>query len=124
MLSKRSYKRSRKEQTTWWGGAVETGVRRWLTARRRKSAGAAEGVGDESKGVPETTPKFGGSGARFGKLRNRRGVRGGTDGLLQTRLRLSIVNDGGGKFSLFAGESAGIKKKEPKNFANEPGSSL
>ena len=116
MQSRRRYKRSRKEQTTWWGGAVGNGVRRWLTARRRQGAGAGEGVGDESKGVLETTPKFGGSGARFGTLRNRRGVRGGTDGLVQTRLRLSIVNDAGGKFSLVAGESAGMNQKnEPKN---------
>ena len=46
------------------------------TARRRKGAGAGEGVGDESKGVPKTTPKFGGIGARFGTFRNRRGLEG------------------------------------------------
>ena len=107
-----------------WGGAAEIGVRRWLTARRRQGARAGAGVQNESRGVLETTPKFGGSGARFATLRNRRGVRGGKDGLVQTRLKLSIVNVGNGKFSLFAGESAGRNQERTKNFANEPGSNF
>ena len=87
-----------------------------MTARRRHSAQAGGGVRvrDESikpRGVLAATPKFGGSGARFATLRNRRGVRGGADGLVQTRLRLSIVNNGGGNFSLCAGESAGKSEK-------------
>ena len=83
-----------------------------MTARRRHcpQAGMGEQARDESnkpREVLEPTPQFGGSGARFATLRNRRGVKGGADGMIQTRLRLSIVNDGGGKFSLCAGESDG-----------------
>ena len=49
--------------------------------------------------VMEATPQF-------ETLKNR-GVRVGADGMIQTRLILSIVNNGGGKFSLCAGESEG-----------------
>ena len=44
---------------------------------------------------------FGGSGAKFTALRNRRGVRAGQDGLIQKRLNLTV---GGGKFSLSLGK--------------------
>ena len=79
MLPRKSYKRSRREQTKWLEGVVEKGARRWLTARRRHcpQAGMGEQARDESnkpREVLEATPQFGGSGARFATLRNRRGV--------------------------------------------------
>ena len=109
MLPRKRYKRSRNEHIKWWGGVAAKGARRWLTARRQ---GARAGVGVQNetikpRGLLEASPEFGGSGARFASLRNRRGVRGGADGLIQTRLKLSIVPSGDGKFSLFAGESVG-----------------
>ena len=54
----------------------------------------------------ETNPtpiSFGGSGARFSSLRNRRGVRSGQDGLVQKRLVLTVLNGGDGSFSLSIG---------------------
>ena len=60
---------------------------------------------------------FGGSGAKFGSLRNRRGVREGGDGRFQTKLCLNVSNDGNGKFSLFTGvgvRKAGGKKDQLK----------
>ena len=50
------------------------------------------------------TISFGGSGAKFTPLRNRRGVRAGQDGLIQKRLNLTVVNGGDGKFSLSLGK--------------------
>ena len=44
MLSRKRYKRSRKERTKWWEGVVEPGARRWITARRRHSAQVGGGV--------------------------------------------------------------------------------
>ena len=76
-----------------------------LLAKRRPKGVRNETV--KPRGLLEASTEFGGSGARFASLRNRRGVRGGEDGLIQTRLKLSIVTSGDGKFSLFAGKSAG-----------------
>ena len=56
---------------------------------------------------------FGGSGAKFASLRNRRGVREGGDGRFQTKLFLSISNDGNGRFSLFTGEGVRKAGKRP-----------
>ena len=59
---------------------------------------------------------FGGSGAKFASLRNRRGVREGGDGRFQTKLFLSISNDGNGRFSLFTGVGIGKAGKRPAEF--------
>ena len=55
-------------------------------------------------GQDARTISFGGSGAKFTPLRNRRGVRAGQDGLIQKRLNLTVVNGGEGKFSLSLGK--------------------
>ena len=57
-----------------------------------------------------TPISFGGSGARFSSLRNRRGVRSGQDGLVQKRLVLTVLNGGDGRFSLSIG--GGQKESE------------
>ena len=58
------------------------------------------------------TISFGGSGAKFTALRNRRGVRGGQDGLIQKRLNLTLVNGGNGKFSLSLGRKRKVTETE------------
>ena len=55
---------------------------------------------------------FGGSGARFGSLRNRRGVRAGQDGLVQKRLVLNMVNGVNGRFSLSIGGKRKVDESE------------
>ena len=70
------------------------------------------GDGDMVNQIP-SSEVFGGSGAKFASLRNRRGVREGGDGRFQTKLFLSISNDGNGRFSLITGEGVTKAGKRP-----------
>ena len=76
------------------------------------------GDGDMENRIP-SNELFGGSGARFASLRNRRGVREGEDGRFQTKLFLSCSNDGNGKFSLFTGVGVGKAGKRPADVNEE-----
>ena len=66
----------------------------------------------ESDGTAAPVIGFGGSGARFGSLRNRRGVRAGQDGLVQKRLVLNMVNGVNGRFSLSIGGKRKVDESE------------
>ena len=99
--------------------------RKCLTGRRKRpSQTGAQGtlpraLEDKGSNIKITVTNissnglFGGSGAKFGSLRNRRGVREGGDGRVQTKLFLSVSNDGNGRFSLFTGVGAGRAGKRP-----------
>ena len=93
--------------------------------RQPESDGTAKATCKASNDVPvpmgvlsqdiRTNPpviSFGGSGARFGSLRNRRGVRAGQDGLVQKRLVLTVVNGGDGRFSLSIGGKRKVDESE------------
>ena len=93
--------------------------------RQPESCGTGEENNKASKVVPVpmgvlgqdtlTNPpaiSFGGSGAKFSSLRNRRGVRAGQDGLVQKRLVLTVVNGGDGRFSLSIGGKRKIDESE------------
>ena len=119
-----SFKRKRNRTTKWHrtegccserkGGSLP---RSFVVAGRRKTErqprrqpeigrGGASSMVEAGGVLGQDTQaiSFGGSGAKFTALRNRRGVRAGQDGLIQKRLNLTVVNVGGGKFSLSLGK--------------------
>ena len=96
--------------------------RKFLTARRKRPSqteaqSTMPGVEEDRAGIISnnisSNELFGGSGSKFRSLRNRRGVREGGDGRVQTKLFLSVSNDGNGRFSLFTGVGAGRARKRP-----------
>ena len=135
-LGRINYKRGRKEKIAWSDdsrGRRGSLPRNFLTGRRRRPSQTGDQStlprveevhplaplvrqdprGDGDIGNRSSSNKlFGGSGARFGSLRNRRGVREGGDGRFQTKLFLNVSNDGNGKFSLFTG--VGVRKAGKK----------
>ena len=93
--------------------------RKYLTGKRRRPSQTEDKLKPQEKDQasatisPDTDSKagklFGGSGAKFATLRNRRGVRGGEDGRFQTKLLLRVTNNGNGKFSLFTSGVEGVR---------------
>ena len=125
-LGRVNFKRSRNEMIVWSVSGTKrfdntrsrrgSMPRKCLTARRRKLSPAGDppstppGVYQDSAADNSNAGKlFGGSGAKFASLRNRRGVRGGEDGRVQTKLMLRVSNDGNGKFSLFTSGLGGVR---------------
>ena len=126
-LGRMCFKRKRNEPVVWSvSGTMRfdssrsrrgSMPRKCLTGRRRRSSQTE----DQSKppeveqdsapddSVSNARKLFGGSGAKFASLRNRRGVRGGEDGRFQTKLILRVSNDGNGKFSLFTSGVEGVR---------------
>ena len=65
---------------------------------------------------------FGGSGAKFAPLRNRRGVQSGSDGRVQGKILLTVSSEGKGKFSLsLSGGDGGQTGKRPAENTLSPG---
>ena len=108
------FKRSRNELIVWSVSGTErfdnstrgSRPRKCLTALRRKLSQSTPPPGSNAGKL------FGGSGAKFASLRNRRGVRGGEDGRIQTKLMLRVSNDGNGRFSLFSSGVGGVRAEK------------
>ena len=128
-LGRVCFKRSRNEPIVWSVSGTQrldssrsrrgSLPRKWLPGRRRKPSQTEdhneppEVSQDNAPIISDTISNagklFGGSGAKFASLRNRRGVRGGEDGRFQTKLILRVSNDGNGKFSLFPSGVEGVR---------------
>ena len=131
-----SYKRSRKEHIVWQKRELEvdngkrgSSPRKTLTAKRGRQATPKRGdevvleVRDRVRSTPEKSKRmFGGSGAKFAPLRNRRGVQKGSDHRVQGKILLNVSSEGKGRFSLsLSGGDGGQTGKRPAENNLSPG---
>ena len=97
--------------------------RKFLKAKSRRQEPPKVVLEDRNTTPEQSTPRgepggpkqtFGGSGAKFAPLRNRRGVKSGCDGRVQGKILLNVSSDGKGKFSLsLMGGEGGQNGKRP-----------